>query len=61
MQNEQTIIFKSFCGTYITKLEDFKRNDLTSINIEPFSKKCDIYCNKRYGGIIYAAPHVGLK
>ena len=28
---------------------------------EPFSKKCDIYCNKRYGCINYAAPHKGLQ
>ena len=27
---------------------------------EPFPKKCDIYCNKPYGCINYAAPHKGL-
>ena len=24
-------------------------------------KKCDIYCNKRYSCINYAAPHIGLQ
>ena len=27
---------------------------------EPFSKKCDIYCNKSHVRINYAAPHKGL-
>ena len=37
MQNEETIILKSFCGTYIIKVEGFKRNDLTYIKICVFN------------------------
>ena len=29
--------------------------------LEPFSKKCDIYCNKSYGCINYATSHKGLQ
>ena len=29
--------------------------------VEPFSKKCDIYCNKRYWCINYAEPYKGLQ
>ena len=28
---------------------------------QPFSKKCDIYCNKRYGCINYAEQHKDLQ
>ena len=29
--------------------------------LDPLSKKCDIYCNKRYRCINYAEPHKGLQ
>ena len=32
-----------------------------NIFADPFSKKCGIYCNKRYGCIKYAEPHNGLQ
>ena len=29
--------------------------------LEPISKKCGIYCNKRYGCINHVEPHKGLQ
>ena len=38
-----------------------KRPFVLQNEIEPFSKKCDIYCNKHYWCMNYAAPFKGLQ